>query len=158
MKGFTLLEILVTVLIFSFIVAGMYSILNLAKTNYDTNLVSLNLQRQARQGMSWLSREIRQAYLSSILDKNETRTNITFNTTVAKNITYSLVSGQLKRGCPTCTDTDIRIANDITGLAFPPIVGHIQKITLEASKTFRSLGNNRTLTFSLTQQVEVRNP
>jgi len=157
MKGFTLLEILVTVLIFTFIVGGMYGVLNLTKTNYDTNLVSLNLQRQARQGMSRLIREIRQAYFPSILDKNETRTSITFNTTVAGNITYSLVSGQLKRTSSIDTTGKI-IANDITGLSFPAIVGNIQKITLRASKTFRSLGKNRTLTFSLTEQVGVRNP
>lgn len=153
MKGFTLLETLVTVLIFTFIIGGMYGVLNLTRTNYDTNLVSLNLQRQTRQGMSRLSREIRQAYLSSILDRDQNRTSITFNTPDANGVKYSLVSGQLWRRYPTGTV----IANDITVLAFPPIVGNIQKITLQASKTFRSLGKERTLTFPLTQQVEVRN-
>ncbi len=154
MKGFTLLEILVAILIFTFIIGGMYSVLNISKTNYDTNLASLNLQRQARQGMSWLIREIRQAYLSSIPNKDQNRSSITFNTPDANGVQYSLVSGQLWRGYPTGTV----IANDITALAFPPIVGNLQKITLEASKTFRSLGKDRTLTFSLTEQVEVRNP
>lgn len=153
MKGFTLLEILIAVLIFTFIIGGMYGILNLTKINYDTNLVSLNLQRQARQGMSRLSREIRQAFVSSIrLDQNST--SITFNTTDAAGIEYSLHSGQLWRNYPT----GWVIANDITNLTFSPIVGNMQKITLEVNKTFRSFEKNRTLTFSLTEQVQVRNP
>ena len=159
MKGFTLLETLVTVLIFTFIMAGMYGVLNIAKTNYDTNLVSLNLQRQARQGMSWLSREIRQASWDSIHDKDTERNSITFdrpdvNGGTVYNVTYSLVSGQLWRNYPTGQV----IANNITGLTFSQIVGNVQKIILEASKTFRSLGKDRPLTFSLTEQVQVRNP
>lgn len=163
-----MLEILVTVLIFIFIVAGMYGVLNIAKTNYDTNLASLNLQRQARQGMSWLSREIRQARLSTIVigvDGNNNN-NITFNALDATGIKYyvetTLVSGktlwQLKREYPT--GTVIIRANDITVLSFPArsAGSNIQKIRLEASKTFRSLGKERTLTFSLTEQVAVRNP
>ena len=164
MKGFTLLEILVTVLIFSFIVGGIYGVLNIARGNYDTNSVSLNLQRQARQGMNRLSREIRQAYLSSIVPGEENDT-ITFDRPGENGVTYSLVSGQLWRGYPTGTV----IANDITGLTFhqlpcctpctnPKVFFPLQKIILEASKTFNSLGKERTLTFSLTEQVTVRNP
>ena len=115
MKGFTLFEILVTVLIFTFIIGGMYGVLSISTTNYNTNLVSLNLQRQVRQGMSRLIREIRQAYLSSILDKDQNRSSITFNTPDANGVKYSLVSGQLWQGYPTGTV----IANDITVLAFP---------------------------------------
>jgi len=155
MKGFTLLEILVTVLISTFIIAGMYGVLNLTKANYNANLVSLNLQRQARQGMSRLSREIRQASLDSIQNKTQNRASITFNTSVANDITYSLYSDQhqLRRN-------NLGIANDITNLTFFQIDGNsnIQKITLQARKIFRSFGKDRTLTFSLTEQVQVRNP
>jgi type II secretory pathway component PulJ len=155
MRGVTLVEVVVTMLIFTLIIGGMYGVLNVAKTNYDTNLVLLNLQREARQGMGRLTREIRQASLASIVDKTQNRTSITFNTSDATDVTYSLVSGQLKRQCPSCTD--MIIANDIITLVFSPVVGNLQKVTLEASKTFNSLGQNRTLTFPLTEQVEVRN-
>jgi hypothetical protein len=155
MKAFTLVELAIAILIFTFIVGGMYSVLNIANTNYGVNLASLDLQRQARQGMSRLSREIRQAYLSSIHDKNTDRISITFDTPYATDVTYSLVSGQLVREYPT--GTVIVIANDITGLTFPPMVDNMHKITLEAGKTFSSFGKERTLTFSLTGQVQVRN-
>jgi len=166
-KGFTLLETVVTVLIFTFIIGGMYGVLNLARTNYDTNLVSLNLQRQARQGMSWLSRETRQASWASINitppDANNNN-SITFNTPDANGVNYSVtktqVSGQtlwqLKRTYPAGS-VKIR-ANDIIGLNFSKNSGHILNIQVQASKTFSSGGQGRTLTFSLTEQVEVRNP
>jgi len=164
-KGLTLVEALVTALIVALIAVGILGLLNYARTNYDTNLVSLNLQRQARQGMSWLSREIRQASWAS-LPTNATNT-ITFNTPDANSVNYSVinvvVSGQtlwqLKRTCPTCTDK-IR-ANDIIGLTFSKNSGlgvQVGTITVQASKTFSSGGKIRTLTFSLTEQVEVRNP
>ncbi|MCX5713142.1 MAG: prepilin-type N-terminal cleavage/methylation domain-containing protein [Candidatus Omnitrophica bacterium] len=59
MRGFTLLETLVTVIIFTFILGSMYGVLNIAKTNYDTNSVMIELQAQARQAMHQLTREIR---------------------------------------------------------------------------------------------------
>ena len=166
MKGFTLLEVLVTVLIFTFIVAGMYGVLNITRTNYDTKLVSLNLQRQARQGMSWLSREARQASWASINIASPDANNnnsITFNTPDANGVNYCVtktqVSGQtlwqLKRTYPVGT-VKVR-ANDIIGLNFSQGSGHILNIQVTASKTFSSGGQTRTLTFSLTGQVAVRN-
>ena len=171
MKGFTLLEILVTVLIFGFIIVGMYGVLNITQANYSTNSASLNLQQQARQGMSWLSREIRQASWDSIdivptppdLDANNNN-SITFNTPGAVGVeyfvTWTLVSGrelwQLKREHPTGTYKII--ANDIRGLNFLTSSGNIVNIQVQASKTFRSLGKERTLAFPLTEQVTVRNP
>jgi len=176
MKGFTLIEILVTVLIFTLIIGGMYGVLDLTKTNYDTNLVSLNLQRQARQGMNLLSREIRQASWSSISisSGDDNNKSISFDTPDVKGVTYSVIKTidsskpipiqkfwQLNRGCPKCTNRII--ANDIILLKFildPDM--HIVKISLQASKTFFSFGKFRILTFPLdnllTQQVEVRNP
>jgi len=164
-KGFTLLEALVTILIFSFIIVGIFGLLYYARSNYDTGLASLNLQRQARQGMSWLSREIRQASWAS-LPTNAVNA-ITFNTPDANSVNYAVintvVSGQtlwqLRRTCPASAD-EIR-ANDITGLTFSKNSGlgvQIGTVTVQASKTFSSGGTARTLTFSLSEQVEVRNP
>ncbi|MDP2905227.1 MAG: hypothetical protein Q8O22_02850 [Candidatus Omnitrophota bacterium] len=168
MKGLTLFEILVAVLIVAFIIGGMFGVLNVSTTNYDINLASLNLQRQARQAMSWLSREIRQARLSTImtgLDANNNNT-VTFDTLDAVGIRYyverTVVSGktfwQLKREYPP--GTVVVKANDITTLLFPArsVGSSIQRISLEAGKTFFSGGTQRSLTFSLAEQVQVRNP
>ena len=163
MKGFTLLEILVTILIFTFIIGGMYGVLNISRTNYDTNLVSLNLQRQIRQGMSRLIREIRQGSFSSF--SSDGNNYLTFNTTQATGVKYfvgnTTVSGNtywyLKREYPT--GTNITIANDISYMNVTTGTGmHTKKITLNASKTFYSGWRTRNLTFNLTGQAEVRNP
>lgn len=176
-KGFTLLETLVTVLIFTFIVGGMYGVLLLAKTNYDTNLVSLNLQRQARQGMSWLSREIRQASWASIsISSPDVNGNnsITFNTPDANGIKYSVIKTQVSadktlwqliRTYPAGSvkiRADVRVDDkynpDMTGsLIFSQGSGNILNIQIKANKTFSSVGQTRTLTFTLTEQVKVRN-
>ena len=158
MKGFTLFETLVAILIFIFIVGGMYGVLVIALTNYDTNLVSLNLQHQARQGMNRMVKEIRQAYwddgveheIRIELDANGNN-SITFDRFAATDVTYFLVSGKLWRGGTV-------IANDIGVLKFSKdLTKHLLKIQMQASKTFRSLGKDRTLTFFLTEQVQVRN-
>lgn len=166
MKGFTLLETLVTVVIFTFILGSMYGVLNVARTNYGTSSVMLELQAQARQAMHQLAREIRQAYLSSIVDKGVDKNIINFSRPGAGNITYSFSpgSGRLWRN-----SEDTVIANDITGLTFsaltcvsccaaadtcPKEYIPLQKITLTAGKTV----NSRVLTFSLTEQVQIRNP
>lgn len=149
-------------MIFAFIIGGMYGILNLTRTNYDTNLASLNLQRQARQGMNWLSREARQAYLSSIV-LGASNNDITFNTPDATGVHYSVVntvvSGktlwQLKRTDAASTEK-IR-ANDITGLSFSGPNGRILTVTLTASRTLTSFGKTQALTFPLTEEVEIRN-
>jgi hypothetical protein len=166
--GITLFEMLVTVLIIVFIIGGMYGVLSISTTNYDVNLAALDLHRQARQGMNWLAREIRQARLSTIaigLDVNNNNT-ITFDTLEAVGIKYfvekTVVSGttlwQLKREYPA--GSVIVRANDITTLSIPArsAGSNIQVISLGAGKTFFSGGAQRALTFSLTEQVQVRNP
>lgn len=161
MKGFTLLEILISILIFSFIVAGMYGVMNISKTNYDANSVFLDLQRQTRQGMGWLIRDIRGASLSSIVLEpdlnNSNMANITFNTSDEHSVRYYIdaATWQLKRKSSENPDP-VTKANDITGLSFSNS-SSIYKIELNASKTFFSSGQNRTILFPLSQQVQVRN-
>lgn len=160
MKGFTLLEVLVTVFIFSLIILAVLGLASYVKTNYDTSLALLNLQRETRQGMSWLSRELREASWSSvsrITDANN-NTHIYFDTPSASDAEYSVIGTQLQR---TITNSTKIRANNIIGLAIVPAnsssSAHCFNITLTASKTFISSGVSRTLTFPLTQQVDVRN-
>jgi len=172
-KGLTLIETLVTTIIFSFIVIGIYGVLNIAQTNYDMNSASLNLQQQARQGMNRLSREVRQAYWSSISVTGPDANNnyaVTFNTPDASGVRYYItetsVSGQmlwqLIREYPTnniqIKATGATIPNNIAILNLSMLSGHILNIQMTTSKTFLSGGRSQTLTFPLTEQVEVRNP
>lgn len=165
-KGFTFLEALVTILIFGFIVAGMYGIMMLAKTNYDINLVQLNLHQQTRQAMNWISRQVRESYWPPAISAPDANSNnsITFNTpdaaigTVTYSVTSTLVSGHMlwQLECVDSTGTKIR-GNDITGLTITNPRSHTLSITLTAKKSFYSGGKEHTLIFPLTEQVEVRN-
>ena len=50
MKGFILVEFLVSILILSFIMAGIYGILYVGGNTYNTSLGLVELQQQARGG------------------------------------------------------------------------------------------------------------
>lgn len=166
MKGFTLIEVLVTCLIFSLIIGGIYGVMNLTKINYDTNLVSLNLQRQARQGMNLLSREIRQASWASINIEppdpevpGDLSHSIRFNTPEENDVNYSVQFSEQTALWQLKRNTDKVIANDIRELnLYQDLPKKLLNITMLASKTFFLFGKERIVTFSLTQQVEVRNP
>jgi prepilin-type N-terminal cleavage/methylation domain-containing protein len=152
MKGFTLLEILVSILIFCFIMGGMYGVVSISKTTYDVHSVSLDLQRQARQGMAWLVRDIRGA-TSSI---NGSSNNITFDTSDETHVNYyvNATTSQLER--TSLSSTLVIGAIDITGLSVTNS-SSFYKIELNASKTFNSGGRNRTVTFPLSEKVQARN-
>lgn len=167
MKGLTLLETLVAIGIFSFIILGIFSVLGVGGANYSANLTSLNLQQQVRQGMNWLTKEARQAYWDSIeipavVDAYGNH-SITFNTMDSTGVEYfvepTTVAGktlwQLKRRDPAHTEVK---ANDIKLLTFSKDSSeHILSIRMQASKTFRSFGKDQTLVFSLNEQIQVRN-
>lgn len=167
-KGLTLLETLIAIGIFSFVVMGIFGVLGAGGTHYATNLASINLQRQARQGMSWLCKDVRPAsWLSITISAADANGNnrIKFNTPDATGVEYYVespaVSGetfwQLKR-IDSVNITPRVKAKDISVLKFTQEAsGNILKIEMTASKTFSSFGKSRTLTFSLTEKVKVRN-
>ncbi len=166
-------------------VIGIYKVLDLARSNYDTNLVMLNLQRQARQGMNQMVRELRQASWNSIAITNGNQ-EITFRThdvigDPSIRISYFVtvddlglplpLNGrlyQLKREYPAGTVKIITSSISKYNSSLPPplglkvtfnqSLGRILNIKLEASEAFRLLGQDRTITFSLTEQIQVRNP
>lgn len=172
MKGLTLLEILIAIGIFSFIIVGIFSVLSAGGANSSANFVSLNLQQQARQAMNWLSGEAREAYFdaSDAVSEGELHpmvigsNSITFDTPDKTRVRYyvdsAVVSGkmlsQLKRTDSLDPVPKIK-ANDIISLVCSRGSGHLLNITVTAGKTFRSQGKSQTPEFSLTEQVQVRN-
>lgn len=163
----TLLETLIAIGIFSFVILGFFSVLGVGGGNYSAGLVSLSLQQQARQGMNWLVKEVRQASWDSIdipVEVDANRNNrITFNTLDTTGVQYfvesTTVEGktlwQLKR--QDSTHAEVK-ANDIRVLTFSKNNSeHILNIYVQASKTFRSFGKDQTVTFPLSEQIQVRN-
>ena len=157
MKGFTLVEVLVCVLILSFLVLGAFSVLHIGETTCNTDLGLLDLQQQARLAMDGMIRELRQtdaARINFISDYE-----ITFSVppaTVGSDwigpIRYFLDSteNQIIREHPAGTEKIV--ANDVNSLSFA-LNGDILNIQLTCAK--RVL--NRDLAFYLEEGVRLRN-
>ncbi len=60
-NGFTLVEILVSVLILGLLFAGIYAVLNVGNIIFREDMTLVELQQQVRQAMDGMIREIRQA-------------------------------------------------------------------------------------------------
>lgn len=158
-KGFTLVEILVSIAILSFIVAGIYTVLNMANKTYDEDMGLVDLQQQARQAMDGMTREIRQNSSSDIIitDGDGTVGNpgpvINFKIPNSSYcFRYSLNSNhQLVREILICSPESLlsqqALANNIDSLSFSRSgtgINTIVEISFNSEKT-SSLG--RTLCF-----------
>lgn len=78
MKGFTLVETLVSVLIFGLLVAGIYGVLSVGSVIYREDINLVELGQQVRQAMAAMVKEIRQSRPSAVTI-TEGNTKVTFN-------------------------------------------------------------------------------
>lgn len=151
MRGFTLVEILVSVVILGFLFAAIYGVLNIGNIVFKDDMTLLQLQQQARQGMDAMVNEIRESKSSevSIVDGN---TKIIFkvppevygNPWVGSISYYRDVNDANSDGV---VDQVIReypagtrkiLANDITVLSFS-LAGGVVGIELAAKKASRGI-------------------
>jgi prepilin-type N-terminal cleavage/methylation domain-containing protein len=151
MRGFSLLEVLIAVVIFSFILMGMYGVVTVANRNYSTDAALVDLGQQARQSMFWMTKDMREASSISIATIDSNYDSIVFNSTTESGIRYYCNSAQLIREYPI--NTTRVVANNISRLKFSR-TGNILEIRLEAEKT---LPSNDTFSFPLTEKVRLRN-
>lgn len=78
MRGFTLVEILVTVLILGFLVAAIYAVLTVGNIIFREDMSMVELQQQARRAMDVMVNEIRESRPAEIT-LTDGNTKITFN-------------------------------------------------------------------------------
>jgi len=160
MRGFTLLEILISLTIMSLIVAGIFAIINVADVTWNTDMVLLDIQQQARLAMDGMTREARQAKPSDITVSEEGGRIDFLVPNVSNAVGYYLQGNQIIREHPTGT-TKI-LANYINVLNFCCVGGsgcadcanaRILQVQIQATKTMKG----RTATFPLTEKVMLRN-
>lgn len=174
-KGFTLIEVLVSVAILSFIVAGIYAVLNMANKTYNEDMGLVDLQQGARQAMDGMTREIRQSGRSSPYSMNiDTNGSLTFSIPSISSIIYRL-DNNFPQIIRQLGSTNKVLANDINTLNFcwwdgidccDPVSENcsnlqVLQIQIRATKTVRG----RELCFPgpcdpvqfLTEQVRLRN-
>ena len=157
MKGFTLAEALVSMLILSFLAAGTLAVLNVGNMSYSTDLGLLDLQQQARLVIDGMIRELRQTRDSDItvVSSSEINFNIpseTYGDPWIGPIEYywDSTNNRIIREFPSGTQQII--ANEVTALSFN-LVDKLLNIQFTCQKTVRG----RDLSFSLAGQARFRN-
>lgn len=84
--GFTLVEALVTVMIFSIILGASYMVLLSGSDSWEVNRVRVELQQESRKAIDWMSQEMRETGSAAI-------TNVPADGNWYTTITFSLPSG-----------------------------------------------------------------
>lgn len=171
--GFSLVEILVSILILTFIALGVFEIFILGDRTYFMDMGLLGLQQQARQAMDGMTREIRQSDNSDIIIGNSTiefiiPNNITSgSTTYYGPIDYYCNGNNIMREHPVGT---LKIlASDVNTLSFccensdgticdnDCDSRHILKIQLSAQKIIKGQVVSFPANGTITEKVRLRN-
>jgi prepilin-type N-terminal cleavage/methylation domain-containing protein len=151
MKGFSLLEVLIAVVIFSFIMAGMYGVLSVANQSYSTDTALVMLGQQARQIMFWMLKDMREASSVSITNIDNDSDSIVFDSIMESGIQYYREGEQVIREYPAGTKRVV--GNNIIRLKFARS-GNLLDIHLVAEDT---LPSNINFSFPLREQIRLRN-
>lgn len=159
MRAFTLVEVLIVALVFSFLAIGITQVMNLGNVTFPVDLGQMQLQQQTRQAIQWMTRELRQAS-NPVIGTGGNR--ITFDSFGDIGMSYYLDTGdangdglvnQIIREFPAGARRIV--ANNITGLIFTPDGAPIRLIRIDVSAGRTVLG--RALNFTLAEQVRLRN-
>ncbi|MFZ2357152.1 MAG: prepilin-type N-terminal cleavage/methylation domain-containing protein [Candidatus Omnitrophota bacterium] len=162
MKGFTLLEVMISLVILSVLIAGIFGVLNISDKTYHNDMGLLELQQQVRQAMDGMVKELKQSKASSITISNagaridfKVPTDLTTSpVTYTSFIAYYRSGNQILREFPAGT-TKV-LANDINALTFS-LTGNMLQVQLSAQQTVRQRVLTFPLTGFLTQKVRLRN-
>jgi len=108
-NGFSLIELMIVVVILGIIILGLVVFFTGGARSWISGQSQLEAQRNARQAMDRMVREIREA---DYVDNNSTSSSIVFNTPFDGTISYSLsVGSDLKRDSNT-------VINNVQSLTF----------------------------------------
>lgn len=65
--GFTLIELMIVMLIFSIILGAMFAVMNMGKASWHSGDTQIQVQQEARKGMDRIVKELRQTGTSTII-------------------------------------------------------------------------------------------
>jgi len=159
-KGFTLIESMITVAIFTFIVGGIYAVMIAGDRSWDENSVQVEIQQELRKAMNGIQYDLMQSGPSAISDLQSN--SITFqksNGASGGKISWSsdtiqfLLSGtQLQKIVGSETKV---IAYDISSLTFSQPSSNMIEISLTTQKCCTK--GEKTVSDSLNFKVYLRN-
>lgn len=174
MKGFTLVELLLTLVILGILMGGIYVVFNISQLASNEDMALLSLQQQGRQAMDGMTREIRKSK-SGLSDITITTPGPNSGAVIIFKIPsnsycfkYSVNNNRIIREIINCTTAaqlkQQILANDMNSLNFSRS-GNTVEIKLSLKKTVR----RRDLCFpnpcetppvlpkTLTEKVRLRN-
>jgi hypothetical protein len=163
--GFSFAEIIVVVLISTFLIGGIYTVLITGKNSWEINRDRLELQQELRKGIDWMRRDLRQAGVSTVTGvptDSTWYTSIVFRTpsgvssgivTWNATVQYSMAGGQLIR---TTGGVNRVISQDFYALQFRRTAANpnIVQITATARKNTPQHG---LISMTVTTQERMRN-
>jgi len=170
-KGFTLIEIMITMAIFLVIVGAIHRIYIAGQKAWDSDSGLLDLQQSIRPGLYSVAKEARAASLASMamgvgcdhLTASENCDSITFNTPSENNIKFFHNSAKKQLIRQKSSEKERILATNITDVYFCCAHGdgdcscdatfNVLEVRLESEKDVWG----RTLSFSLGTKLEVRN-
>lgn len=154
-KGFTLVELMVSLGIFAMLMAAVYTVLSISDSTTQTGLTSIELSQDARLGIDYMLKELHNARRSTISIPDGS--SITFQVLGSSNIIQYSLGGlngiQLIR---SEAGTNTVLCNNVQSIQFSPspFSGRVISIDLQTRKTSLS---RRNLTRTLNVRVKVRN-
>lgn len=145
MKGLSLIELMITLLVFSVVLGAIYGVMTMGRSSYQTGDIQIAVQQEARKAMNKITTELREA--SSVNLSNEYPFTIW-----GQKIKYKVTDNQLQKVVQGGSTTVL--ANNVASIQFTLYGGDIVYISVSTQKnTF--LG--RSLSANLTSQVTLRN-
>ncbi|MFH1854585.1 MAG: prepilin-type N-terminal cleavage/methylation domain-containing protein [Candidatus Omnitrophota bacterium] len=145
MRGFSLIELMIVLLIFSILLGATYSVLSMSHASFQTGDVQIAVQEEARKAMDKVAKEIREA--------NSVDLSNAYPFTIwGEKIKYEVNNNQLLREAQG--QSPAVLANNVASIQFNVFGGNIIYITLMAQK---NTVFGRTLSATLNSQIKLRN-
>jgi len=170
-KGFTLLEIIIAVFLFSIISAAIFSVLATARNSLSAGESQVGVQQACRNGLDAMVNELRQTSALKIADVPANGTNysaitfqipagdITAGITWSSNIQYSLGGLNGKQLIRTQSGSQRILGNNISAVSFNRSAANpnVVNISVTAQKNTFPGFTARQSTITINSQVRLRN-
>jgi prepilin-type N-terminal cleavage/methylation domain-containing protein len=170
-KGFTLLEIMIVVFLFSVISTAIFSVLASGKNSLSAGESQVGVQQACRNGLDSMIKELRQASVSTITGVPADGTNYSSITlqiptaigatgiTWSSSIQYALGGLNGAQLLRTQSGSQRVLANNVSALSFNRSVANpsVVNISITAQKNTFPGFTARQTTITLVSQVRLRN-